>query len=221
MKPPQTWKVAFLLFLLTLPAVLQAQFTFTPNNGANTLTGYNPSPTGFKIPGSTNGYVVVSIGNSAFQNKSTLTSVTIPNSVTDIGNNGFQGCSSLTNVVLGSGVISIGDDAFLYDSRLVSITIPNSVINIGVLAFDGCSGVTNISIGSGVTSIGEQAFIACYGLTAITVNMANPAYSSVAGVLFNKSKTTLLQYPGARPETMSSLTASPVSVIMRSLSAAD
>ena len=65
----------------------------------------------------------------------------------------------------------------------VSITIPNSsVINIGVLAFDGRSGVTNISIGSGVTSIGEQAFIACYGLTAITVNMANPAYSSVAGV---------------------------------------
>jgi BspA type Leucine rich repeat region (6 copies) len=78
---------AFLLcaVLLMLPAVAQAQFTFTTNNGAITITGYTGPGGAVTIPSTTNGMSVTSIGNSAFNQCNSLTSVTIPDSVTSIG----------------------------------------------------------------------------------------------------------------------------------------
>jgi len=73
------------LLLLALPAVTQAQFTFTTNNGAITITGYTGTGGEVIIPGTTNGYPVTSIGTSAFSNCTSLTSVTIPNTVTRLG----------------------------------------------------------------------------------------------------------------------------------------
>ncbi len=67
-------------------------------------------------------YSVTSIGNSAFYECSSLTSVTIGNSVTSIGDGAFQYCSSLTSVTIGNSVTSIGYDAFYYCSSLTSIT---------------------------------------------------------------------------------------------------
>ena len=194
---PQLFRLA--AALLSFPAVMRAQFTFVTNGGAITITGYNGSPVGLDVPGSTNGFAVVGIGDSAFKNMPTLTGVTLPDSVTSVGNSAFQACSGLTNVTLGGGLLSIGNNAFQYDFKLADVSIPDGVTSIGSMAFFNCSGMTNISIGSGVTNIGAMAFIACYGLEAINVNPANFAYGSLAGVMFDKNQTTLLQYPGGKP----------------------
>src|ERR1017187_3258110 len=81
------------------------------------------------------------------------------------------------------------------------VTIPDvingyPVTSIGDWAFDSYHSLTNIMIGNSVTNIGYYAFDWCASLTAITVDTNNPAYSSVGGILFNKSQTTLIQYPG-------------------------
>ncbi|MBO5749261.1 MAG: leucine-rich repeat domain-containing protein, partial [Muribaculaceae bacterium] len=83
-------------------------------------------------------YSVTSIGEDAFYECYSLTSIEIPNSVTSIGNYAFYRCSSLTSVVIGNSVTSIGYDAFYDCSGLTSIEIPNSVTSIGNWAFSGC-----------------------------------------------------------------------------------
>ena len=159
--------------LLALPAVVQAQFTFTNNgDGTCTITGYIGSGGAVTIPSTIDGLTVTSIGSQAFEGSAdSPTSVTIPNSVTSIGEGAFEGCP------------------------LTSVSIPNSVTNIGEQAFDGTD-LTSVTISNSVTIIGLGAFAACNNLTTINVNQSSPNYSVVSGVLFNKNKTTLIQYPG-------------------------
>src|SRR5882672_1134231 len=106
---------AILLLLLALPGALQAQFTFTTNNGTITITAYTGPGGDVTIPGTTNGLPVTSIGTNAFENftSSSVTSVTVPDSVTNIGDRAFENCQNMTNFMLGGGVISIGGYAFL------------------------------------------------------------------------------------------------------------
>jgi hypothetical protein len=186
--------------LLAVPDVVKAQFAFTTNNGAITITGYNGSPGIVVIPSATNGYPVTSIGAYAFGYRPTLTSVTIPDSVTNIGNGALYSCSSLTNLTIGTNVIGIGNVAF-YGSGLTSITIPDKVTVVGNAALQNCINLTNVIIGMSVTSLGNQPFDHCYKLTAITVNPTNPLYSSTNGVLFNGNRTTLYEYPMGRAGT--------------------
>ena len=157
--------------LLVLSATVQAQFTFTTNNGSITITGYTGSNSVIVIPDTTNGYPVTSIGDNAFDSPN-LTSVTIPGSITSIGDYAFYGCINLA-----------------------SLALPGSITNIGIGAFNSCWSLTNVEIPASVTSIGNSAFIYCTNLTAITVDVANPSYSSEDGVLFNKDQTILLQFP--------------------------
>src|ERR1035437_10256556 len=86
-----------LLLLLMLPAVVQAQFTFTTNNGAISITGYTGSGGAVVNPDTTNGYPVTSIGNYAFNWYDFLTSITIGTNVTSIGNYAFDYCYHLTS----------------------------------------------------------------------------------------------------------------------------
>ena len=85
------------------------------------------------------------IANSAFEDCSSLTSITIPDSLTSIGNFAFYGCSSLTSVTIGDGVRSIGYYAFSGCSSLTSITIPDSVTSIGEYAFSNCSRLSSVT----------------------------------------------------------------------------
>lgn len=110
---------------------------------------------------------VTSIGQTAFGGCTSLTSVIIPNSVTSISNYAFASCSGLTSVTIGSGVTSIGTAAFGSCTGLTSVIIPNSVASIGDSAFGDCSSLTSITIGNGVTSIGNSAFARCSDLTSI------------------------------------------------------
>jgi hypothetical protein len=141
---------------------------------------------------------VTSIGMWAFRWCTGLTSVTIPNSVTSIEWGAFQDCTHLTSVTIGSSVTSIGDGAFEDCSALTGVTIPDSVTSIGRSAFASCTGLTSVTIPGSVTSIGGWVFAYCYSLTSIAVDTGNNTYSSQDGVLYNKAKTVLVQYPGGK-----------------------
>ena len=305
--PRTSFLLSACLFLL-LPAVVHAQFNYVTNGGNVIITGYTGDggavvvPDIMVVPGVTNGLPVTSIGGGAFQNKTSITSLTLGTNMTSIGASAFQWCYGLTNLTLGTSLTSVGEYAFYgcsslssitvpasltsigsrafscinsYASSLVAInvatnnpaycsmdgvlfdkgtntviqcptgkagtyaipgsvtsvgyaafayclylthvTIPDSVTSISDLAFDNC-GLTTITIGTKVASIGYCGFFDCYrltsvtlpasvtnlakfafgpcaSLTAINVDTNNPAYCSVGGVLFNKSKNTLVQFP--------------------------
>ncbi len=123
---------------------------------------------------------------------------TIPSSVTEVGNSAFYYCYKLTSVVIPSGVVSVGEGAFQACYGMTSLTLANGVISIGASAFSSCSGLTTVTIPASVTSIGSQAFLNCSGLTGFTVDAGSTAFSSASGVLFNETKTLLIQYPGKK-----------------------
>ncbi len=103
---------------------------------------------------------------------------------------------NLNNVDIGTNVTSISANAFQDATALSQVTIPSSVISIGANAFQGAISLTKITIPSSVTSIGANAFQNDTSLNNITVDSSNNNYSSdISGVLFNKNKTNLIQYP--------------------------
>jgi hypothetical protein len=166
-----------ILLLLIFPAAVQAQFTYTTNNSAVIITKYTGPGGDVVIPDTIVGLPVTTIEGSgsglaymgAFQGCNTLTSVTIPNSVTNIGFQVFSYCYSLTNITIPESVTSIGGSACCYCTNLSSVTIPKSVISFGGGAFAHCSSLTSVTIQKGVISIGAGAFSVCTGLTNISI----------------------------------------------------
>jgi hypothetical protein len=136
---------------------------------------------------------------STWEGCTTLTGITIPNRVISIGKLAFLSCYELTSVTIPSSITSIGDGAFQECFSLTSITIPNSITKIGDCAFLGTS-LTSITIPNSVTNIGAGAFSACTSLTAITISTNNTAYIAENGVLYNKEKTKLIQYPAGKTD---------------------
>ena len=168
------------------------------DDGTVEISRYRGNANVVDIPASINGRRVTSIGNNAFNHYTSLTNVTIPDSVTSIGDYTFHYCTGLTSITIPDSVTRIGKGVF-YDCRnLTRITISNSVTWIGEEAFYGCNRLTSITIPNSVTSIGEKAFFWCLALTAIYVAEANKYYSSLDGVLFNKDKTELICYPPSK-----------------------
>ena len=153
---------------ITSASDLTAEVTMKNNsNGTYTYTGFVVIPSSVTYNNRT--LTVTSIGNNAFSECSSLTSVTIPNSVTSISNSAFSSCRGLTSVTIPNSVTSIGNYAFHYCSSLTSVTIPNSVTSIGNYAFSDCSNLTSVTIPNSVTSIGYSAFSYCKGLTSVTI----------------------------------------------------
>jgi len=209
------------LLLLTMSAMGQAEgyyYTAIDDDSACIITYYTGPGGAVTIPSAINNLPVVSIAGGAFYQNYSLTSVTIPNSgITTIGEGAFYGCISLASVTIPNSVTYIGYEAFMNCYSLTNVAIGNGVTYIEAGAFEGCRPIsltigngatsiasmefmdwailTSVTISSRVANIGEWAFLGCTGLTAITVDALNSFYGSAAGVLFNKSQTTLIQYP--------------------------
>jgi hypothetical protein len=169
--------------LLACPGLAPAQFTFMTNDDALTITGYTGAGGAVTIPSSTNGYPVTSIGQDAFF-AAALTSVTIPNSVSNIGYEAFGDCESLTSVVMPEIVTNIGQYGFFKCTSLAAVTIPSGVSLVRVEAFGLCSSLATVTIPASVTNIQEGAFEDCTSLTKLYFlgNGFTPAMESFIGV---------------------------------------
>ncbi|MGN0480119.1 MAG: leucine-rich repeat protein, partial [Lachnospiraceae bacterium] len=142
------------------------------------ITDYRGTATVVDIPEEIDGVKVTSIGEWAFCNCSSLTSIEIPSSVTSIGISAFSYCTSLTSIKIPGSVTSIGNSAFWDCSSLNRLEIPSGVKVIGNNAFCGCRSLTGIEISSSVTSIGNSVFSGCSSLTSIVVASDNSVYDS-------------------------------------------
>jgi hypothetical protein len=110
----------------------------------------------------------------------------------------YTGTLSITNTLGGCPVVSIGANAFASCSRLAEVIIPESITNIGGQAFYRCTKLTNAVIPKSVVSMGARVFRNCDIMRSITVDALNPNYCSVDGVLFNKTQTEIIRYPGGK-----------------------
>ncbi len=154
--------------------VPELTFTYNIEKKTCSLTKCAQSATGsMEIPDRVvsdgEAYTVTGIGNEAFYNCASLTTITLPKSVTTIGQKAFYSCSALTTVNIPQGVTAIEDYTFYRCPALSSVTLPESVTTIGDHAFDYCPALTSLTLPEGVTSIGIYAFYNCFGLTTVNI----------------------------------------------------
>ena len=158
---------------------LENGLEYTENSTAIIITGCDKSATKVEIPAEIDGFPVTSIGDWAFYGCTSLTEVTVPDSVTSIGYEAFSGTPFLNNqttdvkyagkwvvdcnenvtkVEIKSDTVGIADYAFENCASLTEVTIPDSITNIGNCAFLGCESLTEVIIPDSVASIGSEAF---------------------------------------------------------------
>lgn len=124
---------------------------------------------------------VTSIDWGLFAECAKLTHITIGNGLTSISRAMFQDCTSLTSITIPDNVTLIVSSAFDGCTSLTSITLPGVTV-IGYSAFNGCTSLTDITIGSSVTTIGDHAFRGCSGLTSVTIKSATPPTLSSSAI---------------------------------------
>lgn len=113
----------------------------------------------------------------------------------------WYGDTRIKTLIIDEGVTSIGARAFQGCSNLSNVQLPNSLSGINDYAFYGCSSLTSVTIPNSVKRIDNSAFEGCIRLISFSVNEGNSNYSSQDGVLFNKDKTELIQYPVGNERT--------------------
>lgn len=181
-------------FTVTVAAATNT-FYFDPTTG--TITKYVETDTVVVIPSKINGVTVETIGHAAFE-KSAVTSVTIPDSVTAILDRAFANCSQLTNISIPNSVTSIGFSAFEHCTSLKSITLPSSLRNISMFLFHNCSQLTTIQIPDSVLSIQDYAFGNCTSLETIHIPVSVTSIGNRAFAGCPSSMT--VTYPGSKKQ---------------------
>ena len=171
------------------------------DDGTLEITKYAGNSATYVIPGEINGKKVTEIGDSTFKGCTELTSITIPDGVIGIGNNAFSGCTSLETVTIPASVTYLGNSAFYGCTSLKSVTVPESVTYIGGYAFAECYSLKYADIPANVSGIGSSPFYNCRSLENINIDEANKWYTTVDGVLYDKDKTELINYPAGKKDS--------------------
>jgi formylglycine-generating enzyme required for sulfatase activity len=172
-----------------------SDFNSTINNGEVTITGYTGTGGNVEIPATIGGVAVTGIGNEAFKNITSITNLTLPNSLTAIGQKAFEGCTQLISISIPNSVATIGQFAFAGCSSLTSITLPTSLTLLDNYLFAGCGALSEIEIPNGVTTIGSNAFESCANLVSVTLPSSVTLIKS--GAFFNCPKLAAITIPSA------------------------
>ena len=150
-------------------------YTYTLDDANRaTITGYSGNATALYIPDEIDGHEVVAIGDRAFENRTDLRTVMIPDSVTRINGNAFYGCSNLANVTLSKNLESMGSSAFGNCDGLTQIEIPKSLescdISYGSYGpFRDCDKLKKVKFEEGTTVIATMLFHHCTGIEEIEI----------------------------------------------------
>ena len=148
-------------------------YTYTLDDANRaTITGYSGNATALYIPGEIDGHEVVAIGDRAFENRTDLRTVMIPDSVIDIERMAFCGCSNLDNVTLSKNLEKMEERAFGNCEKITQIEIPKS-LDIGGAwnagAFAGCANLKKVIFEKGTTKIASNLFSGCTGIEQINI----------------------------------------------------
>jgi hypothetical protein len=178
---------------------VENQFEVSEKNGVLTVTGlkekFSPKNGALVIPTEINGKRVENIGESAFEGRKDILTVSLPSTLTYIGKCSFQGCSSLKSINIAKNVTEIGELAFAGCSSLESVTFDGTALkSIGNTAFFFCKALDGISLPEGLESIGDQAFNGCTSMSALKMpstlkNIGQFAFKNCTG--FNAKKGSL------------------------------
>lgn len=201
-------KILTLLFALA-PFMMQAQVNYVvdTNSGTAYVTNSATASGNVVIASTYNGYPVTVIANIAFSSASGLTTITIPNSITNIGTQAFDPCANLTSIaVVSDNPAYTSINGVLFDKAQTTLlrypagapattyTIPAGVRQVGAAAFDHDSILTSVVFPAGVTNLGNFAFRGCSNLksaiflgNAPTLGLNDP---------FNNLSLTVYYYAG-------------------------
>ena len=152
-------------------------------DGTVGITKYNGSASTLTIPSKLGGKSVSMIGDEAFKNERSLTSVTIPEGVVSIGEYAFGFCGNITSIKFPSTVTAIRDDAFYGCESLKTLNLPKGLRSIGGLAFYNCNSLTSVTIPDTVTRIEGGAFWCCESLTSVTIP---DSVTELGGLVFSE-----------------------------------
>ncbi len=195
--------LALLMIISIIPmsSITASAETYSGNCGSNLTWTYDSETYTLTISGTGAMYNYYNSNDIPWYRYS-IKNIVINEGVTTIGALAFCDCKYVTSVSIPNTVTEIGWAAFIECASLPNVTIPDSVIAIDSYAFASCASLTKVSIPNNVSSIGDVAFSGCTSLTEITVDSNNKYFSNDEnGILFNKDKTTLVQYPVGNTRT--------------------
>ena len=150
-------------------------YTYTLDDANRaTITGHNGSAAALYIPEEIDGHEVVAIGNGAFEDRTDLRTVMIPDSVTEIGSCAFNNCTNLSNVTLSQNLKYMEGRAFGSCEKITKIEIPKSLEWCGSTLYDygpfgDCTGLKTVIFENGTTEISSHLFEKCTGLEEINI----------------------------------------------------
>lgn len=168
-----------------------------------TYVGTVTIPKTFVVEGKTYGksYRVTSVDEMAFANNTTLTKLTLPESITAFGKGAFTNCSALTDINIPSTIQDIPSACFAQCKKMAAFTMPEQVKTIGNLAFANCANANKIELNEGITTIGERAFLGCSSIKEIT--LPSTVCKIGGNAFYRASKLTKIHCKATTPPALS------------------
>ena len=199
-------------------------------DGSAVITKYSGTDEKLTVPSELDGHMLKGIGDYAFMDRRSLTSITLPDSITYLGANPWMSCKNLTTInvspkhpsleVIDGALYSKADKRLIWypmTSKADTFEVPDGIRIIGDSAFFNCNNLTSITLPGSVKSIGDNAFYNCDSLTLINLpdsitSIGNGAFSScrsLTSIMLPDSITDLGANPWSTCENLAMINVSP------------